>query len=129
MDGRVHRRGHPAQTKPRIETSAVLRRPAREGAEMIERRQLDEGHVEVTFRLPADHPAEPVGVAGDFNDWALHPLRDTGGKLEATVVVAGGRVYQFRYRTADGRWFNDEEADDYVENEFGGVNCLLDLTT
>ncbi len=95
---------------------------------MIERRELANGDVELTFRLPADHPAEPVGVTGDFNDWALTSLRDAGGKLEATVVVAGAGRYQFRYRTADGRWFNDEEADDYVENEFGGVNCVVDLT-
>ena len=34
---------------------------------------------------------EPVGVAGDFNDWSIIPLVDGGGKLEATVVVADGR--------------------------------------
>jgi hypothetical protein len=95
---------------------------------MIERRVIAGGEVELTFRLPADHPAAPVGIAGDFNDWALTPLHDTGGKLEAVVVVERGRAYQFRYRTADGRWFNDEEADDYVPNEFGGVNCVVDLT-
>jgi hypothetical protein len=95
---------------------------------MIERSELSDGDVELTFRLPADHPAGPVAVAGEFNGWELTPLQDTGGKLEAMVVVRGGRRYQFRYRTADGRWFNDEEADDYVENEFGGVNCVVDLT-
>ena len=55
-------------------------------------------------------------------------LHDRGGKLEATVTVAAGRRYEFRYRTADGRWFNDEEADDYVVNEYGGVNCVVDLS-
>ena len=85
--------------------------------------------VALTFRLPADHPAGPVGVAGDFNDWSIIPLVDGGGKLEATVVVADGRRYQFRYRTVDGRWFNDEEADDYEPNEFGGMNCVVDLST
>jgi Glycogen recognition site of AMP-activated protein kinase len=99
-----------------------------EGIEMIERRVLADGDVELTFRLPADHPAEPVGVTGDFNGWELTTLHDTGGKLEAMVTVRGGQRYQFRYRTADGRWFNDDEADDYVENEFGGVNCVVDLT-
>jgi hypothetical protein len=94
---------------------------------MIERRARSHDQVELTFRLPADHPAEPVGVAGDFNDWVVTPLVDVGGKLEATVVVAGGGRYQFRYRTADGRWFNDEEADDYEPNEFGGMNCVIDL--
>ncbi len=95
---------------------------------MIERRPMGDGQVELTFRLPADHPADPVGVAGEFNDWVISPLADVGGKLEATTIVADGRRYEFRYRTADGRWFNDEEADDYVPNEFGGMNCVVDLT-
>jgi hypothetical protein len=95
---------------------------------MIERRPISHAEVELTFRLPGDHPAGPVGIAGEFNDWAVSPLHDVGGKLEATVVVEAGRRYQFRYRTADGRWFNDEEADDYVPNEFGGMNCVVDLT-
>jgi hypothetical protein len=95
---------------------------------MIERRPMGDGRVELTFRLPADHPADPVGVAGEFNDWVVWPLTDGGGKLEATTIVADGRRYEFRYRTADGRWFNDEEADDYVPNEFGGMNCVVDLT-
>ena len=95
---------------------------------MIERREVAGGDVELTFRLPADHPAEPLGVTGDFNGWAMTSLHDRGGKLEATVTVPAGRRYEFRYRTADGRWFNDEEADDYVVNEFGGVNCVVDLS-
>jgi hypothetical protein len=95
---------------------------------MIERRTVSDGLVELTFRLPSDHPADPVAVSGEFNDWVLTPLVEGGGKLEATLVVAGGRRYQFRYRAGDGRSFNDEEADDYVPNEFGGVNCVVDLT-
>lgn len=95
---------------------------------MIERRQRPDGHVKLTFRLAADHPAEPVAVAGDFNEWTLTELEDRGGKLEATVVVGAGRRYQFRYHSSDGRWFNDDEADDYTPNEFGGVNCVVDVT-
>jgi hypothetical protein len=53
-------------------------------------------------------------------------VRD-GDELKAVVVVDTGRQYQFRYRGADQMWFNDETADDYVPNEFGGVNCLIDL--
>lgn len=95
---------------------------------MIDRRPLSPDQVELTFRLPSDHPAGPVGVAGDFNDWEITPLVDGGGKLELTLVVAAGRRYQFRYRTSDGRWFNDDVADDYEANEFGGMNCVVDLT-
>jgi hypothetical protein len=99
-----------------------------EESNMIERREVAGGDVELTFRLPADHPAVPVGVTGDFNGWAMTSLLDRGGKLEATVTVVAGQRYEFRYRTADGRWFNDEEADDYVVNEYGGVNCVVDLS-
>jgi hypothetical protein len=51
-----------------------------------------------------------------------------GGRLIATVALETGRTYQFRYRSAAGTWFNDDQADDYVPNEFGGANCLIDLT-
>lgn len=86
--------------------------------------------VEVSFVLPADHPGQPIGVAGDFNDWDWDrtPMVLRDGRLVATVTLAAGRTYQFRYRSASGTWFNDEHADDYVPNEFGGANCLIDLT-
>ena len=89
-----------------------------------------DGLVEITFRLPLDHPAAPVGVAGAFNDWQWEatPLVACGDHLVASTVVAAGARYEFRYRTADERWFNDESADDYVPNEFGGVNCVVDVT-
>lgn len=70
-------------------------------------------------------------MAGDFNDWDWNrtPLERHGEQLKAVVTVEAGRSYQFRYRGADEAWFNDETADDYVPNEFGGVNCLIDLTS
>lgn len=97
---------------------------------MIEQLATTNGDVELRFVLPEDHPARPVGVAGDFNewDWTAAPLETDGDDLVAAVVVARGRSYQFRYRGADGTWFNDDQADDYVPNEFGGVNCLIDLS-
>ena len=95
---------------------------------MIERHAASNGSIAVTFRLPADHPAAPIGVAGEFNDWVWErtPLDEIDDHLVATVVLRPGR-YEFRYRTADDRWFNDEGADDYVPNEFGGVNCIVDV--
>jgi len=95
---------------------------------MIERRPLADGKIELTFRLAADHPATPLGVAGEFNGWDVTPFVAGDEGLEATVVVVAGRRYQFRYLTADERWFNDTDADDYTPNEFGGMNCVVDLT-
>ena len=96
---------------------------------MIVRRCRPGGDVEVTFRLPLDHPAAPVGVAGEFNgwNWEATPLVAVADVLVATAILPAGHRYEFRYRTVDGRWFNDEGADDYVVNEFGGVNCVVDL--
>ena len=77
-------------------------------------------------------------IRRDRSEWPATSTSGTGRQtlfeeradvVEAVVTVAGGRQYQFRYRGANGTWFNDDRADDYVPNEFGGVNCLIDLTT
>jgi hypothetical protein len=44
------------------------------------------------------------------------------------VRVAPGRRYAFRYLAEGGRWFNDDAADDYQPNAFGGSDSVLDLT-
>jgi hypothetical protein len=86
--------------------------------------------VELTFVLPSDHPATPVGVAGEFNGWHWEAtqFQRRGGFLVACAVVAAGRSYRFRYRSAGGTWFNDDHADDYVDNPYGGVDCVFDTS-
>lgn len=86
--------------------------------------------VKVTFSLPAEDPAGKVTVAGDFNDWdpSSTPLRKRGEVRTASVMLDPGTRYSFRYRTADGEWFNDEAAHAYERNEFGGDNAVIDLT-
>ena len=88
------------------------------------------GFVELTFVLPTNHPAEPAGVAGEFNDWSWEStlFEDVGGALFASVLAASAERYRFRYRGSNGGWFNDDHADDYVENGFGGVDCVFDTT-
>ena len=97
---------------------------------MIEQVAVGTSDVELHFILPADHPARPVGVAGDFNewDWTQTLFEERAEMVEAVVTVSNGRQYQFRYRGDNGTRFNDDRADDYVPNEFGGVNCLIDLS-
>lgn len=83
--------------------------------------------VRVTFSLPVEIHREVV-LVGDFNGWddTGLPLTVNGdGRLSATVTLAAGQRYAFRYRTGDGRWFNDESADDYEDNEFGGSNGVI----
>ena len=82
----------------------------------------------VTFSVPADMHDADVYLVGDFNDWdrdATPLLPDDDGMLTVTLDLAAGSTYAFRYRTKDGRWFNDESADDYEPNEFGGSNGIL----
>ena len=88
----------------------------------------DPSVVHVTFAVPADMHDADVYLVGDFNDWdrdATPLVPDDEGMLTVTLALEAGRQYAFRYRTKDGRWFNDESADDYEPNEFGGSNGIL----
>lgn len=86
--------------------------------------------VKVTFVLPMDGGDSPTAVVGEFNRWdpEATPLRRRRGQLSATVSIAPGRRYAFRYLAEGGRWFNDEAADDYQPNAYGGSDSVLDLT-
>ncbi|MDP9070016.1 MAG: isoamylase early set domain-containing protein [Actinomycetota bacterium] len=86
--------------------------------------------VKVTFSLPAENPAGKVTVAGDFNDWDPNAtvLRKRGDTRTVSVTLDPGKRYSFRYRTADGEWFNDEAAHAYERNEFGDDNAIIDLS-
>ena len=69
------------------------------------------GTVRVTFVLPADEPAGPVSVVGDFNGWdpLAHPLqRRANGTRSAAVTVPPGTTLHFRYLADGGVWFDDE---------------------
>ena len=87
-----------------------------------------EDQVVVTFALAGDDPRLPASVVGEFNDWdaAVHPLRRrSNGNWSVSVTLAKGRDYRFRYRSADGSWFNDDGADAYLVNEYHSTDCVL----
>lgn len=44
------------------------------------------------------------------------------------MVLDAGRRYLFRYLAAGEHWFNDDAADDYEPNGFGGSDSVVDLT-
>ena len=83
----------------------------------------------VTFRIQA--AIESATLLGDFNLWnpEAHPLeRGEDGSLGVTVALAPGD-YRFRY-LADGReWLNDETADGWVPNLFGGADSIVAVKT
>jgi hypothetical protein len=72
----------------------------------------------LTFSLPAtvlDGPDGAVSVVGTFNDWTpgQHPLRRrSNGTSSASVTVPVGQTVRFRYLGAQGRWFDDADADE-----------------
>ena len=91
---------------------------------------LDGGAVAVEFRLPHAVVARSVSVVGEFNDWSptADPMTPDGDAFVARIWLTPGRAYRFRYLVDGERWENDWDADDYVPNEFGGDDSVIDLT-
>src|SRR3954463_13887411 len=89
------------------------------------------GHVDVTFEVDPAVNAQRINLCGEFNDWspAAHPMqRRQDGGFTITLPLDPGKAYRFRYLLDGERWENDWAADDYVPNEYGGDDSLVDLT-
>lgn len=77
--------------------------------------------VNVTFQVPASKGKKinKVNLVGEFNDWdesATEMKKLKSGAFKATVKLASGNNYQFRYLLDGKAWDNDEQADAYVPN-------------
>jgi hypothetical protein len=86
------------------------------------------GMVKISFSLPANDPRLPAVVTGSFSGWDLEgvPLqRRSNGTCSAVVSVEPGSTVRFRYRGANGEWFNDDQVSERVANEFGTEDCVL----
>ncbi|MDJ0783618.1 MAG: isoamylase early set domain-containing protein [Desulfosarcinaceae bacterium] len=78
----------------------------------------------VTFRVPREvaKGAGAISIVGEFNDWqpGVTPMKSLkSGEFTATVDLAAGREYQFRYLIDGDTWENDGNADKYVRTCFG----------
>jgi hypothetical protein len=96
---------------------------------MIEVRPAGPGAMRVTFTHPC--VADTVAVVGEFNAWnhRIHVMAPGGdGERTISVELPTGRRYRFRYLLEGERWENDWGADDYVANEFGGDDSVVDIT-
>jgi len=85
---------------------------------MLRRRNVkDRDQVKISFALPEDHPhAADAYVAGSFNDWdptADRLIRRNNQTYSAVVTLDVGERYAYRYVSADGEWFNADDADTY----------------
>lgn len=96
---------------------------------MIKRESASRGKkVKLTFVQPFQASDSPISVVGDFNGWdptknKLAKQKD--GTASTSVTVDPGQKLRFRYRRADGTWFNDEAADAYEMGEAGAENCVV----
>lgn len=83
----------------------------------------------VTFQIPADWATSEVALVGDFNEWdtKANPMTKKNGSWEATLRLAPGTEYKFRYFIDGARWENDDQADAYIPNEFGAEDSVLKI--
>jgi 1,4-alpha-glucan branching enzyme len=97
---------------------------------MLSKRRLRQGKVRVTFTMPKAEFVERLHIVGDFNNWSVSatPMtREPDGSWTVALTLEGGRKYTFRYFGDGETWLNDWAADEYVPNEFGGENSVVNL--
>lgn len=86
----------------------------------------------VTFTLPAEIVGDATSAVllGEFNNWdysnGISLKKQKDGSMKVTTTLEGGRTYQYRYLLNDGRWVNDQKADNYVHvSGFQVENCVI----
>ncbi|QQL46214.1 isoamylase early set domain-containing protein [Sulfuriroseicoccus oceanibius] len=87
---------------------------------------------QVTFKLKLEDPTVAVSVLGDFNDWTpgVHTLSlRKSGHLGTSISLPANQRFAYKFLTADGQWLNDDAADDYIANEWGETNSIVDTST
>jgi hypothetical protein len=94
----------------------------------VNKRSSDQ--TKVTFVLPEDHDmGKDVHVVGDFNNWTPGEnkfVRRSNQTYSTNAMLEEGGRYEFRYYSEDKGYFDESDADDYVPNEHGGQNCVVE---
>ncbi len=88
----------------------------------------------ITFTLPAEIVGEATSAVllGEFNNWdynnGISLIKQKDGSMKATTTLEAGRTYQYRYLLNDGRWVNDQRADNYVHiSGYQVENCVVSV--
>jgi 1,4-alpha-glucan branching enzyme len=84
----------------------------------------------VTFEVQPEEDVQTASVCGEFNAWdaTLHPMkRRKDGHFAVTLSLTTGQQYRFRYVLDGERWENDEAADAYLPNPFGGEDSVVQV--
>ena len=86
----------------------------------------------VTFTLSSDAVAEATSglLLGEFNNWdynnGISLKKQKNGSMKATANLDAGKTYQYRYLLNDGRWVNDQNAEQFIYAEgFHVENCII----
>lgn len=82
----------------------------------------------VTFKYNNPENAENAILAGEFNSWSFqeNPMKKLkDGSFSATLSLQAGNSYAFRYVLNGNTWVNDEEANNYLPNEYGEENSVV----
>ena len=88
----------------------------------------------VTFTLSAEIVGDATSAVllGEFNNWdynnGISLKKQKDGSMKATASLEAGRTYQYRYLLNDGRWVNDQKADNYVHiSGYQVENCVISV--
>lgn len=101
-----------------------------ERTEMIKKRFFKtKDEVDVTFRTSLGQDVEGVSMVCDAHDWQPIQMKSSGKRnWQLRTRMPVDQVVQFRYLASGGLWFNDDGADEYVPNAFGGDNSVVNTT-
>ncbi len=83
----------------------------------------------VTFTIPIEWAEKKVHLVGDFNEWDLKAdkLEKKKDTWEITMRLKPETKYRFKYLIDGEKWQNDNSADDYVPNEFGTEDSVVEV--
>jgi hypothetical protein len=97
-------------------------------------KQIQNMSTKVTFNLPAEVVAGASSgiILGEFNNWdnttATTLKKQKDGSMKAVLTLESGRAYEYRYLLNDGRWVNDNTADNFVHvSAFQVENCVINV--
>ena len=84
--------------------------------------------VEIAFEIDPDN-AESVELVCEANGWEPVAMKKgKSGGFKTKMRMPREQQIQFRYLVNGESWVNDETADDYRINQFGGRNGVIDTT-
>lgn len=96
---------------------------------MLEKEMLKNGMVRVTFHVSEHIWAECIALLGDFNGWdpQAHALSQSHAdhSWHIWVDLEPNRSYRFRYLLDGTEWMDDDHADGYEPNSFGGFDSVV----